>query len=99
MALGLILILISMCLTYPAKKFKSIATTKQKIDDTFKWNYMLRSLLETSLDISILAMVETYVLNFDTWGYIISFGIAIIMMAALFSLTLFIRCYVRKVDI
>ena len=60
---------------------------------------MLRSLYETSLDISILAMIETYVLNFDTWGYKISFGLTITNMVLLFSLALFIRIYLRRIDI
>ena len=96
--LGVLAVVLSMFLVHPAKKFSPIAAAKQKIDNIFRWNYTLRLLYETSLDISILAMVETYVLNFDTLGYKISFGIAIIMMAALLSLALFIRFYVRRID-
>ena len=96
--LGIIPVLFSFCLSYCSKKYRKIAYFKAKIDDIFKWNYTLRSLFETTLDIGILAIIETYVLNFNTWGYKLSFGFAILFFASLLGLVLLIRCYVRRVD-
>lgn len=54
--LGLIPILISICLTCPSKRFKSVARIKHWIDDTFLWNYSLRLIFLASLDIAIMSI-------------------------------------------
>ena len=97
--LGILPVLLSIILTYPAKKLKIVAACKEAIDNIFKWNYTLRLLYETTLDIAVLAMVETYILDLNSWEYKSSFGLIIFLFACLFGLALFSRFYVRRVNI
>ena len=59
--LGIFPVLLSICLYPPSKIYQNIASLRTKIDKMFRWNYTLRSLFETTLDIAMLGMIETYV--------------------------------------
>ena len=80
-------------------RYKTIASFRRWLRNTFMWGYPLRLLIEMSMDLSILSMMDIYFRNTENWGYKISFSISIISLAALISLLLGIRCKLRKMDI
>ena len=63
------------------------------------WNFMLRTLIEATLDLALISMVETYVLNLENWGHTISFTISCLVLAALVLLALITRFYLGRLDL
>ena len=89
-------VIVSFFLSYPEKKCHIFARCRVIIDDIFKWNFTMRLLFEISLDIAILAMIEIYTFNLQSWA---SFSLAILLYASLVGLSLFIIFYVRRVNL
>ena len=59
------------------------------------WNLIFRSLIELSLEFSIVASVDLKVHNTSTWGYILSSGLSVASIAILLALIGFIRFWVK----
>ena len=76
-----------------------MASLKRQIDKRFLWNYSLRLIFEGTLDIAILAMIDTFVCNWDSWGYRLSFCTSIIFLCALVGQALWIGCYLRRLNL
>ena len=79
--------------------YENIASLRRWLRSTFMWNYSLRLLLEFTLDLSILSMMDIYCNKLANWGYKVSFSISICSLVAIVSLMLSIRCWLRKIDI
>lgn len=70
-----------------------------KVSKTFFWNFYLRALLETAIDIGMLGMMDTFQLNFSRAGYVFSFLMSIISIIALLVMVFWIRLWLGKQDL
>ena len=60
------------------------------------WNIVFRMLLEVSLELSIICLIDIALRNWSTWGYIMSYSFSILFTFSLLGVPLWIRFYLRK---
>ena len=48
--------------------YAGVKGCKHKYDETFFWNFYLRLLLEGSLEIGLIAMMDIFLSDFSSWG-------------------------------
>ena len=80
-------------------KHKCFARLFTKWRNFFFWNFYFRALLESSLEISLLASMDIHLRNLFNGGYICSFTLSIIMLTALLSFMFWIRLWLSMQDL
>ena len=67
-----------------------------KLDKDLYWNFVIRLLLELSLELFIISIMDVSMGNFSTYGYGISFFFALFSLMAVLGIGLISRLYLRK---
>ena len=67
--------------------------------DNFFWNFYLRTLLESTLEVSVLSMMDTFVQNLSSWGYVSSYLFSVLILALLAGILLWLRCWLKRQDL
>mmetsp|Transcript_44741 Transcript_44741/g.59407 ORF Transcript_44741/g.59407 Transcript_44741/m.59407 type:complete len:151 (-) Transcript_44741:1131-1583(-) len=78
---------------------EKIGRLMKKMRDNFFWNFYLRALLEAALEVSVLSMMDTYVQNFSSWGYVNSFAFSVIALGCLAAMILWMRLWLRNQEL
>ena len=70
-----------------------------KLDQNLYWGFVIRLLLELTMELSIICIMEIALVNFSSWGYVFSYTFSVIMVCTLIGSALQIRFCMRKRDL
>ena len=93
------LIVLSIILALAAKVTDKVKKWKAKIDRILYWNSIIRLLLELSLELSIICLMDIAIHNFSNWGYTVSFTLSVLSIFGLVGFAFWIRFYLKKKDL
>ena len=69
-----------------------------KLDQNLYWGYVIRLILELTMELSIICIMEIALVNFSTWGYVTSYTLSVILVCTLIGGALQIRFCMRRRD-
>lgn len=68
----------------------------EKLEAILYWGFVIRIVLEVSLELAIISLMDIAVRNWTNWGYITSYALSILSLIILIVFALWIRFYLRK---
>lgn len=77
-------------------RYPKVEKISKKLDDRLYWNAILRMILELSLELFIISIMDVSRANFDTYGYIISFSLALLSLSAIVGVLILSRAYLSQ---
>ena len=76
-----------------------VKKASKKLDNVIYWGFVIRMLLEVSLEFSIISMMDIAVRNWSSWGYVTSYCVSVAAMFSLLFIAIWFRVYLRRQDL
>ena len=73
-----------------------VGKLKDKLHSMLYWGFVIRMMLEISLELSIISLMDIALKNWSNWGYVTSYCLSVIAMLSILSFALWIHFYLRK---